>query len=430
MSLKILSVAGARPNLIKVAAICEAINAFNDRAAGEKVQHVLVQIRQQSDSKGSDSYFNDLELPEPDLCLEIGSASHSVQTAQIMERLETVILRERPHVVLTVGNSDLAVGCALVAKRISWPDEHGAKQFSKLAHVEAGLRSFDRSVPEEINGIVTDSISDYLFTTEESANRNLLREGVPDGRVFLVGNVLIDTLLRHQSKAQESEILQELQLVEGASVMPYAILTLHRPDNIADSRILRRMLDAFLDVSKCMPIIFPAHPQMLSRIQKEDLSDYFVDHTIQEPEPWDARVRIRLVPQLGYFDFVRLMSDATVVLTDSGGIQDETTKLGVPCITLRDTTERPITLEQGTNVLAGSNPEKIIGEFNRAHRNRWQSHRPPTYWDGNAAKRIIKVLIGYFYTERSVVARDWESTAGSEEPIQSSADAGRFSPRL
>lgn len=424
MLLKILSVAGARPNLMKVAAICEAINAFNGRAAGDEIQHVLVQIQQHS---GGDSYFNDLELPKPDLCLEIGSVSRSVQTARIMERLETVIVRERPHVVLAVGDADLTLGCGLVSKKISWPDEHGANRFiPKLAHVDAGLRSFDRSVPEEINGFVTDSISDYLFTTEESASHNLLHQGVPDAQVFFVGNVLIDTFLRHRSKAQESTILQDLQLADGAAVKSYAILTLHRPANIDDSRILRRMLDAFLDISKCMPIIFPAHPQTLSRIQKENLSDYFVDHGIQETEPWDARVRIRLVPQLGYLDFVRLMSEARVVLTDSGGIQDETTMLAVPCITLRDKTERPITVEQGTNVLAGSNPEKIIGEFNRARDNRGKSNRSPPYWDGNAAKRIIKVLIDDFYTDRSVVARDWESEAGSKERIQSSAHAGGF----
>jgi UDP-N-acetylglucosamine 2-epimerase (non-hydrolysing) len=418
MSLKILSVAGSRQNMMKLAAICEAINEFNGRAAGEEIQHVLVQIRQQSDSKRSDSYFNDLALPGPDLCLEIGSASHSVQTAQIMERLETVILRERPHVVLTVGNSDLTVGCALVAKRISWSDERGANQLPKLAHVGAGLRSFDRSVPEEINGVLTDSISDYLFTTEESASRNLLREGVPDGRVFLVGNVLIDTLLRHRSKAQESTILEDLQLADGAAVKSYAILTLHRSANVEDKEILVRLLDALLAISKSMPIIFPADPRILKRIQSQDLSEYFVDHAVQEPEPLDGRVRIRLVPELGYLDFIRLMSEARVVLTDSGGIQDETTMLGVPCITLGNNTERPVTLEQGTNVLAGSNPEKIIAEFNRAHSNRSQSSRVPSYWDGNAARRIIEVLLDDFHSKRSLVAAasSLESRSAAHHP--------------
>jgi UDP-N-acetylglucosamine 2-epimerase (non-hydrolysing) len=408
MSLKILSVAGARPDMMKVAAICEAIKDFNTGAAGEEIQHLLVQIRRKSVGDGSDSYFNDLEVPEPDLCLEIGSASHSVQTARVMEQLETVILRERPRVVLTVGDSDVTLGCALVAKKISWPHDQGASQsIPKLAHVGAGLRSFDRSAPEEINGIVTDSISDYLFTTEESANRTLLREGVPEARVFLVGNVLIDTLLRHIARAQTSTILQDLQLTDGAALKSYAILTLHKPANVEDRGILVRLLDAFLAISKSMPIVFPADPRTLKRIQSQDLSEYFVDHAVQEPEPLDGRVRIRLVPELGYLDFLRLMSEATVVLTDSGGIQDETTVLGVPCITLGDNTERPVTLEQGTNVLAGSNPEKIIDQFKRAHGNRSQSSRVPSYWDGNAGKRIIKVLVDDLCPPRSVVAHEW-----------------------
>jgi UDP-N-acetylglucosamine 2-epimerase (non-hydrolysing) len=417
MALKILSVVGTRPNFMKVAAICEVIKAINGLSRGEEIQHVLVH----TDGNRSDSFFNDLELPKPDLCLEVGSASHSVQTARIMERFETVILSERPHVVLVVGDANSTLACALVAKKTWCPGDHGAEGFiPKLAHVEAGLRSFDRTMPEEINRIVTDSISDYLFTTEESANRNLLRQGVPQARVFFVGNVLVDTLMRHLSKAQESTMLQDLQLAEGAGVKPYAILTLHRPANIDDSRILTPMLDAFLDISKRMPVVFPAHPLMLKRIHDEDLSDYFVDHFVQDPEPWDARVRIRLVPQLGYLDFLRLMSEARVVLTDSGGIQDETTMLGVPCITLRGSTERPVTLEQGTNVLAGSNPEKIISEFNRAYRSRWKSNRSPRYWDGNAAKRIIKVLLDDFCPERSLVAPGWEPESGSGERSQSS----------
>jgi UDP-N-acetylglucosamine 2-epimerase (non-hydrolysing) len=258
-------------------------------------------------------------------------------------------------------------------------------------------------MPEEINRIVTDSISDYLFTTEESANQNLLREGTPENRIFFVGNVMIDTLLRHRSKAQESTILQDLQLADGREVKPYAILTLHRPANVDDKRVFCHMLDSFLDISKRMPVIFPAHPRTLKRIQEEDLGDYFVDHFVQGPEPWDSRVRIRLVPPLGYLDFLNLMSEAKIVLTDSGGVQEETTILGVPCITLRDRTERPVTLEHGTNVLVGSDPEKIIREFDRVYCNEQKSNRSPRYWDGSAAKRIIKVLVDDFFPERSSV---------------------------
>jgi UDP-N-acetylglucosamine 2-epimerase (non-hydrolysing) len=213
---------------------------------------------------------------------------------------------------------------------------------------------------------------------------------------------MIDTLLRHRSKAQESTILQDLQLADACKVKPYAILTLHRPTNVDDKQVFSHMLDAFLDISQHMPVIFPAHPRTLKRIQDEDLGDYFVDHFVQGPKPWDSRVRIRLVLPLGYLDFLRLMSEAKIVLTDSGGVQEETTILGVPCITLRDRTERPVTIEHGTNVLAGSNPERIITEFNRLYRSGTKSNPSPRYWDGNAAKRIIKVLVDDFWPERSL----------------------------
>jgi UDP-N-acetylglucosamine 2-epimerase (non-hydrolysing) len=401
MALKILSVVGARPNFIKIAAICEAIKEINRLEAAEQIHHVLVHTGQHYDSNMSDSFFNDLELPKPDLCLGVGSASHSVQTARIMERFENVVVNEQPHLVLVVGDVNSTAACALVAKKTWCRGAQDSRDFiPKLAHVEAGLRSFDRTMPEEINRIVTDSISDFLFTTEESANRNLLREGTPENRIFFVGNVMIDTLLRHRAKAHESTILQDLQLADGSEVKPYAILTLHRPANVDDKRVFCQMLDAFLDVSKRIPVIFPAHPRTLKRIQDEDLGDYFVDHFVQGPEPWDSRVRIRLVPPLGYLDFLHLMSGARVVLTDSGGIQEETTILGVPCITLRDRTERPVTLEHGTNVLVGSDPEKIITEFDRIYCNGQKLNRSPRYWDGNAAKRIIKVLVDDFLPER------------------------------
>jgi UDP-N-acetylglucosamine 2-epimerase (non-hydrolysing) len=416
MVLKILSVVGARPNFMKMAAICEAIKGINNLRAAEPIHHVLVHTGQHYDSNMSDSFFNDLELPKPDLCLGVGSASHSVQAARIMERFETVVLNEQPHLVLVVGDVNSTAACALVAKKTWCRGDHGATDFvPKLAHVEAGLRSFDRTMPEEINRIVTDSISDYLFTTEESANQNLLREGIPENRIFFVGNVMIDTLLRHRSKAQESTILQDLQLAEEREVKPYAILTLHRPANVDDKQTFCHMLEAFLEISKTMPVIFPAHPRTLKRIQDADLGDYFVDHFIQGPEPWDSRVRIRLVPPLGYLDFLHLMSEAKVVLTDSGGIQEETTILGIPCITLRDSTERPVTVEHGTNVLAGSNPEKIIGEFKSASLNEQKANRSPRYWDGNAAKRIIKVLVDDFLQEQSLISAVSDPELGSED---------------
>jgi len=411
MTLKILSVVGARPNFIKVAAICEAINELNALAAAKVVDHVLVHTGQHYDSNMSDSFFNDLELPRPDLCLDVGSASHSVQTARIMERFEGVVLNERPHAVLVVGDVNSTVACALVAKKTWCRADHETRDFiPKLAHVEAGLRSCDRTMPEEINRIVTDSISDYLFTTEESANRNLLREGIAEERIFFVGNVMIDTLMRYRSKAQESTILQDLQLTDAGSVKPYALLTLHRPANVDDKRVFTGMLDAFLDISRRMPVIFPAHPRTLKRIQEDELGDYFADHFVQGLDLRDSQVRIRAVPPLGYLDFLNLMSEAKVVLTDSGGIQEETTILGVPCITLRDNTERPITVECGTNVLVGSNPEKIVREFNRVCRDGRVPLRTPQYWDGNAARRIIDTLVNEFLPDRSISVQAYESS--------------------
>ena len=419
MAIKILSVVGARPNFMKIAAICEAVKTLNRRSATEEIQHILVHTGQHYDANMSDSFFNDLDLPKPDICLDVGSASHSIQTARIMERFESVLLRERPQVVLVVGDVNSTAACALVAKKTCCPGVSDASEFiPKLAHVEAGLRSFDRTMPEEINRIVTDSISDLLFTTEESANQNLLREGIPEGRIFFVGNVMIDTLLRHRTKSQESTILQDLQLVDGQGVAPYAILTLHRPANVDDKKVFSQMLDAFLEVSQHMPIIFPAHPRTLKRIQDDDLGDYFVDHFVAGPEPWDSRVRIRLVPPLGYLDFLKLMSDAKVVLTDSGGVQEETTILGVPCITLRESTERPVTLNHGTNVLVGSNPRRIVEAFKRISGNQEKTARSPRYWDGRAAQRIVNILIDDLRSEVAPVDTRWDSESGSQELIQ------------
>jgi len=397
---------------MKIAAICDAIKEFNRLSTGANIQHILVHTGQHYDANMSDSFFNDLELPKPDISLGVGSGSHSVQTAKIMERFESVVVNECPHLVMVLGDVNSTVACALVTTKTLCAGNAGGRDFiPKLAHVEAGLRSFDRAMPEEINRIVTDSISDYLFTTEASANENLLREGVPTEKIFFVGNVMIDTLLRHRKKAAESTILQDLQLAEPQGTKPYAILTLHRPTNVDDERVFSRMLKAFLDISKHMPVVFPAHPRTLKRIQEADLGDCFVDHFIQGPEPWDSRVRIRLIPPLGYLDFLHLMSNAKVVLTDSGGIQEETTILGVPCITLRENTERPVTVAQGSNVVVGSNPEKIVKEFNRVNSGGHGVHRSPRYWDGHAAGRIIKVLVNRFLPDRAISIPAYEAKA-------------------
>jgi len=371
-----------------------------------------VHTGQHYDANMSDFFFNDLELPKPNLYLGVGSGSHAAQTVKVMEGFEAVLLAERPDVVIVVGDVNSTLACALVTKKTWCSSGASRKEFiPQLAHVEAGLRSFDRTMPEEINRIVTDSISDYLFTTEKSANQNLKREGVPENKIHFVGNVMIDTLLRHRAKANESTILNDLQLHETGKIKPFAILTLHRPANVDDSETFSRMLDSFLDLSRHMPIIFPAHPRTLKQIQEADLGDYFVDHFLEGPEPWDSRVRIRLVPPLGYLDFLHLMSHAKVVLTDSGGIQEETTILGVPCITLRENTERPVTLTHGTNVLVGADPQKIIAEFSRVLEGAPKPISTPRFWDGNAANRIIEVLVRDGLTLSNTSGTAWHECA-------------------
>ena len=393
MSIKILSVVGARPNFMKIAAVCEAIREYNASSKPLLIDHVLVHTGQHYDTNMSDMFFNDLELPTPNLFLGVGSGSHSIQTAKIMEGFEKVLLAEKPDIVIVVGDVNSTVACALVTKKTCWTTQTERDFIPKLVHVEAGLRSFDRTMPEEVNRIVTDALSDVLFTTEESANENLKREGVSEDKIHFVGNVMIDTLLRYRTKAKESTILKDLQLYDNDGPKPYAILTLHRPANVDDHGTLSKMLDAFLQISRDLPLVFPAHPRTLKQIQEADLGDYFVDHFLDRPEPWDSRVRIRLLPPLGYLDFLELMSLAQVVLTDSGGIQEETTILGVPCITLRDNTERPVTLTHGTNVLVGSDCKKIIEEFGRVVQGQHQAPPAPQLWDGNAARRIIRTLV-------------------------------------
>ena len=392
MTLKIVSVVGARPNFMKMAAICEAIKEHNELEPTRPIKNLLVHTGQHYDANMSDSFFNDLDLPKPDIFLGVGSGSHSVQTAKIMEGFETVVMNERPDIVLVVGDVNSTVACALVAKKATYPRDEGLSDAPRLVHVEAGLRSFDRTMPEEINRIVTDSISDLLFTTEESANRNLINEGIKPEQIHFVGNVMIDTLLRQRSRTTESTILSDLHLNNGLGAKPYALLTLHRPSNVDDVAVFSKMLDVFLEISKKMPIIFPVHPRTLKRIQEASLGDYFVDHFMDGPDRWDSRVRIRLVPPLGYLDFLRLMADARVVLTDSGGVQEETTILGVPCITLRENTERPVTVEEGTNALVGSDPNKIYEAFGSVLRDRRGRPKSPRYWDGQAASRIVRVL--------------------------------------
>ena len=362
--LKILNIAGARPNFMKVA----PIYAEMKRRPAEFVP-MIVHTGQHYDAAMSDSFFDDLGMPKPDVYLGVGSGSHAVQTAKIMTEFEPVVLREKPDWVLVVGDVNSTIACALVC----------AKLGVKVAHVEAGLRSRDRAMPEEINRILTDSISDILFTTSQDADLNLAQEGIPAERVRFVGNVMIDSLVDHLKVAEGSKVREELSLQEKQ----YAVLTLHRPSNVDDKQVFSGILDALLKVSERLPIIFPVHPRTRAKIKEFGFSDSV------------AHSNIRLIDPLGYLDFMRLYSGAKLVLTDSGGLQEETTVLGIPCLTLRHNTERPITIEMGTNVLVGTDPEKIkqaafdVLENDSSVRNT----KIPPLWDGKTAGRICDELV-------------------------------------
>jgi UDP-N-acetylglucosamine 2-epimerase (non-hydrolysing) len=354
----------------------------------------------------SESFFRDLNLPKPDIYLGVGSASHAIQTAEIMKRFEPVLLEHRPDIILLVGDVNSTIACALVASKIQYGS---STQNSKLithnsgvirpliAHVEAGLRSFDRTMPEEINRIITDSLSDFLFTTEESGNKNLLQEGIVKEKIFFVGNTMIDTLLKHRKKAQQSNILEKLGLIiktlspQTSNLIPFGVLTLHRPSNVDNRETFQNILESLTKVAERIPIIFPAHPRTINRIKEFSFGKYF-DFITLNSKLKIQNSKILCLDPLGYFDFLCLMSHARLVLTDSGGIQEETTILGIPCMTLRKNTERPVTIIQGTNVIVGTDKSKIIEESLKAL-NGSRSHKSiPTFWDARAGDRIISIL--------------------------------------
>jgi UDP-N-acetylglucosamine 2-epimerase (non-hydrolysing) len=329
-----------------------------------EVPSILVHTGQHYDEAMSGSFFRDLGIAAPDVDLGVGSGSHAAQTASVIERFEPVIEAHRPGLVLVVGDVNSTLACALVAAKLGIP----------VAHVEAGLRSFDRTMPEEINRVVTDALSDLLFVTEPSGVENLEREGKVSG-VHLVGNVMIDTLLRHRGRAMERPILERL----GVPPRGYAILTLHRPSNVDDPRALARILEPVLELAATMPVVFPAHPR--ARASLESL----------EPRRRETP-GLLLIEPLGYLDFVRLTAEARLALTDSGGVQEETTILRVPCVTLRDNTERPITVTHGTNRLGGTMPDGIRKAIGDALALDPASLAPVPLWDGMAAQRIVAVL--------------------------------------
>ena len=351
----VLCVAGARPNFMKIAPVMAAL-----AEAGIAAQ--LLHTGQHYDAAMSDSFFADLGIPRPDHHLEVGSGSHAVQTAEVMKRFEPVLEAVQPQAVLVVGDVNSTLACALVA----------AKRGVRVIHVEAGLRSYDRGMPEEINRVLTDQISDLLFTTEKSALANLVREGIDPARVAFVGNVMIDTLYRHLERAVPAS------RTLGAALPAYAVLTLHRPSNVDHPDTLGALLDVIGEINRRLPVVLPLHPRTRANIEKFGLT---------------AKLDgLRLLPPVGYLEMLGLMREAKLVLTDSGGIQEETTALGVPCLTLRENTERPITLTEGTNSLVGANPAAIRAAFEDVMTSGGKAGRIPEYWDGRAATRIAHAL--------------------------------------
>lgn len=390
-NIKILNVVGARPNFIKIAPITKAIKEHNQRSRNLQIESPIVHTGQHYDEKMSRLFFEELNIPKPDYNLEVGSGSHAYQTAEIMKRFEPVVIKEKPDYVLVVGDVNSTVACALVAKKLG----------IRVIHVEAGLRSFDMTMPEEINRKLTDAISDILFITEKSAEKNLIREGIAKEKIHFVGNVMIDTLNAHKEKAQKSDILHKLGLTNShfnivdeksinnhltltdynLQLRPYALLTLHRPSNVDDLSTLNNIFEAISEISEYIRVIFPAHPRTRNQMKKFRINQ---------------NDSIKAIDPLGYLDFLKLMANARFMMTDSGGIQEETTVLGIPCLTLRNNTERPVTVEVGTNVIVGMDKNKIIKESKKILNGSYKKGDLPELWDGMAAGRIIKILSSKF----------------------------------
>jgi UDP-N-acetylglucosamine 2-epimerase (non-hydrolysing) len=362
--MKFIVVAGARPNFMKIAPIMDAFRRRQQNRADLKI--LLVHTGQHYDEKMSDDFFRDLEIPQPDINLGVGSGTHAQQTARVMIAFEEVCLAQQPDWVIVVGDVNSTMACAVTAKKLG----------IRVAHVEAGLRSRDMGMPEEINRLCTDAIADLLFTTDPIANENLRREGVPEDKIRFVGNTMIDTLLRHIDRARS------MPLPNGFREAAFAVLTLHRPANVDDRETLTAIFAAIADIARHLPIVFPAHPRTRARLQEFGLIEQ-----LGEDRP------IHLVEPLSYLPFLSLVMRSRMVLTDSGGIQEETTVLGIPCITMRPNTERPITCELGTNILVGSDPDRIRAAALSALNGRLENPTILEKWDGHAAERIVDALL-------------------------------------
>ena len=371
--LRIMNIVGARPNLPKIAPLMREMKRHAD------VEPLLVHTGQHYDDKLNDIFFRQMGIPAPDVNLEVGSGSHAAQTAEILKRIEPVLLDRRPDLVLVVGDVNSTIAVSLAAVKLGM----------RVAHVEAGLRSFDRSMPEEINRILTDALADYLFVTEDDAIEHLLKEGRPRESIFLVGNVMIDSLRYFLPTAQQSRIGEQMGLAKGQDWSRFAVLTLHRPSNVDSADKLNELLGAIDRVAAEVPVIFPVHPRTRQRLAQAGVSHH---------------PGLKFVEPVGYLDFLCLLSRATLVLTDSGGIQEETTALGVPCLTLRENTERPVTITQGTNLLVGTDSAKIVSAARKSLGGESKAGRIPPLWDGHAAERIVDILRRTVPRKESVVA--------------------------
>lgn len=362
---KVISVVGARPNFMKVAPLYREFLKHKD-----EVKHLIVHTGQHYDEKMSKIFFDDLELPKPDIYLGVGSGTHSVQTAKIMVEFEKIIMDEKPDLIIVVGDVNSTLACAVVASKMLVP----------IVHVEAGLRSFDNTMPEEINRKVTDVLSDMLFITEKSGVENLKNEGINSNKVHLVGNVMIDSLVQYREKSKKSTLISEL----GLEPKQYILVTLHRPSNVDQKENLEKILSIFEGFNTNLPIVFPIHPRTQKNISALGLAERFKNLK-----------NVKIIDPIGYLDFINLMDHASLILTDSGGIQEETTFLGVPCVTMRDNTERPITVEVGSNYLIGLNVKEVVKTGNEILSGKIKAHHIPDLWDGKAAERIVKILIDY-----------------------------------
>ncbi len=357
---KIISVVGARPNFMKVAPIHKAFKKYYN-----KVNHLICHTGQHYDKKMSKVFFEDLEMPQPDFYLGVGSGSHAQQTANVMIEFEKVMLAEKPDQIIVVGDVNSTVACSLVASKLN----------IKVAHVEAGLRSFDRTMPEEINRLLTDSISDYLFVTEESGLINLKNEGISDKKIFFVGNVMIDSLIQFLPKAEKSSILKEYALLPK----DYILVTLHRPSNVDSKDFLKELMSLFKSLSVNKKIFFPVHPRTKKNLEESGYGSNFHKNVI-------------LTEPIGYIDFLSLTKNAELIITDSGGIQEESTYLGVQCITVRNNTERPITVKVGTNQLIGTDLKNVENAAKEILSGNIKNGNIPELWDGKAAERITEIL--------------------------------------